>query len=122
MNDACNTSPLADHTTATVMITGDETDGVFALVAVTLPPYATGAAVHRHLHHAEGCYVIEGTLALTQNDRTTILAAGCSTFIPAGVLHTCWNPTAAPTVMLLIYRPGVTEAEAVDLARGLSGS
>jgi uncharacterized cupin superfamily protein len=103
----------------TVLATGAETGGVFALVSLTLPPYDAGPPLHCHPQQSEGCYVVAGTLALACNDSTTVLTAGSAALVPAGTPHTCWNPTAAPATVLLIYRPGVIETEALAFATGI---
>jgi mannose-6-phosphate isomerase-like protein (cupin superfamily) len=104
-----------------VLATDLDTNGSFAIVALTLPPFSPGAPLHSHLQHAEGCYVLAGTLAATQADRTIMIAAGAAVLVPPGVAHTCWNPTAAPTMVLLIYTPGGGEEELLALARGAPG-
>jgi quercetin dioxygenase-like cupin family protein len=81
------------------------TDG-YALVTLALPPYHLGLPSHQHPAHAEGCYVIQGTLAVTHDSKTITLHQGASILIPPGATHTYWNPTAAPTTVLLIYQPG----------------
>lgn len=111
----------APDATPTIFATGDETEHIFALVSITLPPHDPGLPLHCHPYHAEGCYVVAGTLALTQDGSTTIVTAHLAASIPAGALHTFWNPTASPTIVLLIYRPGVTEAEAMALVSGATG-
>jgi quercetin dioxygenase-like cupin family protein len=103
------------------LLTGADTEDIFALVAVTLPPYDPGVPPHLHFHHSEGCYVLAGTLAVTQGHQTITLAPGAAVKVPAGVRHTYWKPTAAPTTILLIYSPGVTDELAAGLAIGLSG-
>jgi len=103
---------LGEPTNVRVLLTGLQTSDRFTLVEHHLPPYDSGVPHHVHPGHSEGCYVLEGTLAVTQADCTITLAAGKATHIPASVPHTYWNPTGAPTVVLLIYMPGVA-AEAV---------
>lgn len=109
------------HAVCTVLATGAETGGAYAVVAVTLPPYAAGPEPHRHPRHVEGCYVVQGTLALTSDGYTTTLTSGASALIPPGVAHTFWNPTAATTTVLAVFRPGVDEAEAIALLHGNTG-
>ena len=111
----------APDSTPTIFATGDETEYIFTLASITLPPHDPGLPMHRHPHHAEDCYVVMGTLALTQDGSTTIVTAHSVASIPVGALHTFWNPTASPTIVLLIYQPGVTEAEAMALASGATG-
>nr|MCU0493336.1 cupin domain-containing protein [Chloroflexaceae bacterium] len=105
----------------TVLVTGAETGGAFSLVTLTLPPYHPGLPPHVHQRQAEGCYVLGGTLAFTHGDRTITLTHGASVLVPPGVPHTCWNPTAAPAAILLIYAPGCDEDEAQALASGVVG-
>ena len=104
--------------TSSVLVTGGDSGGACAIVIVTLPPYYSGAATHSHLHQSEACYVVQGTLALTQSDYMSTLLAGASAQIGAGTLHAYWNPTAAPTTILLVYRPGLDAETALKLAAG----
>lgn len=97
------------------------TDERFALVQLTLPPYHAGTAPHLHPSFTEGCYVLEGTLAVTIGEQTITLTPGTAARIPAGVLHSVWNPTAMPILMLLIYSPGPSAALADALASGAAG-
>lgn len=108
-------SGSADEIEPVVLSTGAETNGGYAVVALSLPPHAGGFAPHTHPRHSEGCYVVAGTLAVTRGDETITLAQGGSILVPPGVQHRCWNPTAASTSILLVYRPGVSEAEAMAL-------
>jgi quercetin dioxygenase-like cupin family protein len=97
----------------TVVAAGASTGGDYALATLMLPPYDTGAPLHTHPSYTEGCYVLSGTLAVTYDQRTITLTQGTSICVPPGVAHTCWNPTATPTTVLLIYQPG---GEAHDVA------
>jgi quercetin dioxygenase-like cupin family protein len=112
-------SPAQDM--STVLLSDVDTAGVFALAAITLPPYDPGAPPHTHPEHSEGCYVLAGTLALTQDQRTITLIAGTAVQVPAGVTHTYWNPTAGPTTILLIYTPGAPYEVVAALAAGRLG-
>jgi quercetin dioxygenase-like cupin family protein len=106
---------------ARVLLTGRETGGAFALLTLTLAPFSPGAPAHRHQAHAEACYVLAGTLAITRGDDTVVLSAGESLLIGAGVSHTCWNPTPRHAALLLIYTPGGAEEEVQRLARLSAG-
>jgi uncharacterized cupin superfamily protein len=105
----------------TVLLSGVDTEDIFTLVTITLPPYDPGAPLHTHLQHAEGCYVLAGTLALTQSEQTITLRAGTAVRVPEGVSHTFWNPTAEVTVILLIYTSGAPADVADALAAGKPG-
>lgn len=90
-----------------LLVAAEDTSHRFTIVSLTLPPHHPGTPSHAHPANAEGCYVLAGTLALTQGDRTMMLSAGSAAHTPAAVAHSIWNPTAAPTTVLLIYTPGV---------------
>jgi quercetin dioxygenase-like cupin family protein len=101
---------------ARVLLTGSETGGAFALARLTLAPFSPGAPAHHHLAHAEGCYVLSGTLAITSGDDTIMLRAGGALAVQPGVVHACWNPTASDATVLLIYTPGAEADEVLALA------
>jgi mannose-6-phosphate isomerase-like protein (cupin superfamily) len=88
-----------------VLLGGQETGGAFALAVLTLPPYSAGQPLHAHAASAEGHYVLSGTLAATIAERTVIVRAGEAICVAPGAAHTCWNPAAAPAVVLLILTP-----------------
>lgn len=92
-----------------LLLAARETGGAFALVTLTLPPFCAGDDIHRHQGHAEGWYVLGGSLAVTVGDRTLVLGVGETALVPPGAAHTCWNPTAATTTVLLIAIPGCDE-------------
>lgn len=104
------TSPAAHQ----LLVAAEDTSQHFTIVSLTLPPHHPGTPLHTHAANAEGCFVLAGTLALTQGDRTLMLSAGAAVRTAAGVAHSIWNPTAAPTTVLLIYTPGMP-ASAVDI-------
>src|SRR5262245_47214696 len=98
---AANSIALA-RPTATVLATPGSAGSHCTLLLLTLPPYDPGAPIHCHPDRSEGCYVLSGTLALTQGDRTVMLAPGAAATVPPGVPHTYWNPAAVSTTLLLI--------------------
>ncbi len=104
--------------TSSVLVTGSDSGGACTIVIVTLPPYYSGAATHSHAHQSEACYVVHGTLAFTQNGYMSTLLAGASAQIAAGTPHAYWNPTAAPTTILLLYRPGLDAETALRFVAG----
>lgn len=97
-------APATDHH-ETVLLSSAETNGAFAIATLTLPPHSPGLPLHAHPGYAEGHYVLSGTLAVTIAERTVIVRAGSALCVPPGVAHTCWNPAAAPAVLLLIAAP-----------------
>jgi quercetin dioxygenase-like cupin family protein len=118
MNEPTHGTSAQSRAILTVIVTNGERGNTYTVVAVKLPPHDAGTPPHRHAHHAESCYLVDGLLALTCDGYTTTLTPGAAALIPPNVLHTYWNPSAAPTIVLLIYRPRVSEAEALALAAG----
>jgi quercetin dioxygenase-like cupin family protein len=116
-----NLSPSPSGANAVVLVTGGETGGLYSVVALTLPPHDRGVSLHNHPHYGEGLYVVAGTLAVTRADEMITLPPGDSLLVRPGERHSCWNPIASATTVLLVYRPGVSEAEAISLALGASG-
>jgi len=101
-----------------VLLASHQTFGRFTLMEHRLPPYDPGGPRHMHPAHSEGCYVLEGMLAVTQDDHTITLAAGKATHTPANVPHSYWNPSGVQTVVLLIYMPGAAAELIPALATG----
>jgi quercetin dioxygenase-like cupin family protein len=99
MNDAIPPGAAA----VVPVCTRASTHEAYALATLTLPPYHPGAPLHQHPAHAEGYYIIQGTLAVTHDSRTITLTQGELVLILPGVTHTYWNPTAAPTTILVSY-------------------
>jgi quercetin dioxygenase-like cupin family protein len=104
-----------------VLAEAGDTGEHFAVVALTLPPHHSGVPAHTHLAHAEGCYVVAGSLAVTHDEQTVMLTPGRAVHIAAGVPHSVWNPTAGATIVLVIYTPGVSAALADALVAGELG-
>lgn len=92
-----------------MLVAGDDTAGTFSLVLWSLPPFWAESPMHQHNTHAEGCYVLAGSLAVTVGDQTHMLHAGQSAFAPRRTPHRFWNPTAEATTVLLIATPGCAE-------------
>ena len=90
----------------TVKASGEDTGGAFALTTLTLPPYSADAPLRATARDALGYYVLSGTLVATVAERTMIVRAGSAVYVAPDTAHTCWNPTAAPAVVLLIAAAG----------------
>jgi quercetin dioxygenase-like cupin family protein len=101
---ALGAAPAADYH-KTVLLSSAETNGAFVIATLTLPPHSPGLPLHAHPGYAEGHYVLSGTLAVTIAERTVIVRAGSALCVPPGVAHACWNPAAAPAMLLLIAAP-----------------
>ena len=62
-----------------------------------------------HVHHKddEAWYVLEGELRVRMGAEEVAVKAGASAFVPRGMAHTYWNPTAEPARYLLIMSPNI---------------
>ena len=92
--------------TLATQVSSADTAAAFVLLHVTVPPYWDECAPHCHAHTTELIYVLNGTLACTLGDTTMTASDGSTTLIRPGVVHTIWNPTAAPISYLAWFSPG----------------
>lgn len=62
-----------------------------------------------HVHHRddEAWYVLEGALRVQRGDEIVEASAGSGVFVPRGIKHTYWNPTATPTRYLLVMTANI---------------
>ena len=105
----------------TLRATGGQTGGVFALVEATVPPYFNGFGVHVHQTTTEAFYIVQGTLAFTLDEETSVVRQGSLTFVPPGKPHRFWNPSAAPATYLTYMTPAGAELYFEALAGLLDG-
>lgn len=57
----------------------------------SLPPRADGPPLHIHFHSREEGIVKQGTLGVRVGKQKTVVQAGESVVLPAGVVHNWWN-------------------------------
>ena len=69
-----------------IKMSGEDTDGTFTLIEVTLHPGAITPPPHRHAF-AELFYVLEGTLAVRIDGQRHNAAAGATVFVSGGTGH-----------------------------------
>ena len=95
----------AQVATAISKATSDATGGAFDLTEYAVPPYCAGPPRQCHGQASAACYVLDGLLAFTLNERTmTIARGGCIVILP-GMSYTFFNPTASPATFLLWRAP-----------------
>jgi mannose-6-phosphate isomerase-like protein (cupin superfamily) len=102
--------------TITYKVTSADTHGAFALIEYIAPPHFHGPALHEHARTTQMFYVLDGTLAFTLGEKTIMAARGTSILVPPRVIHTFWNPTAAPVTFLMLFSPGGLERYFEELA------
>ena len=57
----------------------------------SLPPRKDGPPLHVHFHESEEITVQKGTLGAQVGNQKTVVQAGGSVVLPAGVVHNWWN-------------------------------
>lgn len=93
----------ADHTY--VKVSAHDTDGHFTLMEDNLKStFALG--LHRHDHHAETFYILEGSLDFFVDGDWITAQPGSCLHIPPGVPHACVLTEATESArMLMIFQP-----------------
>ena len=94
--------------TYTVLLSGEQTDGRFAMLDMLIPP---GGGPPPHRHDFEECFrVLEGSLEVQVRDLPPVrLEAGESANIPANAPHSFRNPAQAPARLLCTVAPSGLE-------------
>jgi quercetin dioxygenase-like cupin family protein len=94
--------------TYTVLLSGEQTGGRFAMLDMLIPP---GGGPPRHRHDFEECFrVLEGSLEVHVRDLPPVrLEAGESANIPANAPHSLRNPAQAPARLLCTVAPSGLE-------------
>ncbi len=88
---------------AILKVTGDETDGHYAIAEVTSTP---DGFVPLHVHHAEdeGFFIIDGTVEFTVGDKSFTVGPGAFVFGPRGVPH-AYKVKSAEARILMMFSP-----------------
>jgi quercetin dioxygenase-like cupin family protein len=95
---------IGDH--QTVRLTGEDTDGKFALIESNNPP-GVGVPPHRHANEDEMFHVVEGEMTFTVGDETVLALAGTTVFLPRNVLHSFMTSgTTATKAMIMVFPAG----------------
>ena len=102
------------------LITGEQTDGRFALIEHTIAPRSLASPMHTHEHEDEYSFVLEGTVGVQIGDE--VLEAGPGTLVvkPRGIPHAFWNPGDVEARLLELISPGAFASYFADLAPLLS--
>ena len=90
---------------------------------LTIPPLGRARA-HLHEHHETAIYVISGAAAMWYGERLEQqldCRAGDYVYIPAGVPHLPYNPSATEACTAVIARTDPNEQESVVLRPELDG-
>jgi quercetin dioxygenase-like cupin family protein len=93
----------------TIKVTGAETEGRFALVEVTVPPYFADIWPHLHQETSEAIYLTQGMLAVTLGEETMVVRQGSFILVPPKQTHRFWNPAATAATFLAYFTPAGVE-------------
>ena len=91
------------------MLSGEQTDGRFALVEHPIRPRALAAPLHTHADEDEISYILEGEVGVQLGERVLRAGPGTLVFKPRGVPHAFWNPGDAPARLLELISPAGLE-------------
>lgn len=86
--------------------TGDETDGQYDIMDVTIPPGPGVTPMHVHHETDEAMLVLEGTVDVKLGDDRARLEPGAYAMAPSGLPHTYRNAGDDPARVLFIMSPG----------------
>jgi len=85
-------------------VTGEQTNGQYALAEVTVSPQA-GTPPHIHGVEHEAFYVLSGEVTFVHASGAQRVKAGGFVQIPPGAVHAYKNETASPARMLVLLTP-----------------
>ena len=91
--------------------TRHETDGVFDLFELTIPPLVHVPIPHIHRKYDETIFGLDGHMIWTLRDKPTPINRGSVLFIPRGVPHFYENRHDTPARILCLQTPGVMGPE-----------
>jgi quercetin dioxygenase-like cupin family protein len=89
--------------TYTILLTGDDTDGRYCLIAMYIPP-GGGPPPHRH-DFEESFTILEGEIEAIFRGKKTVVRAGQTVNIPANAPHSFTNASNHPARLLCICAP-----------------
>jgi quercetin dioxygenase-like cupin family protein len=90
------------------LVTGDETDGRYAMFEATVPP-GGGPPPHIHSREEESFFILEGEITFQINDQRVIAEAGTFANMPVGSIHSFRNATDKPARMIISVAPAGLE-------------
>jgi uncharacterized cupin superfamily protein len=105
------------YTRLRVVLSGEETDGAFALTEQPLEAGALAGPLHTHANADGFIYVLAGRIGAQVGDDTVEVAQGGVIRVRRGVAHTFWNSTAQQAAVLELFSPAGLERWFHELAQ-----
>jgi quercetin dioxygenase-like cupin family protein len=97
-------NPMVSSTTQ-VLLRGEQTEGLVALVEMTVPLGFTGPPLHIHSTWDEGFYVLEGEVSVQIGEKLVSATRGMFAFAPRETAHTFANHSAQDARILVLVSP-----------------
>ena len=90
---------------ARTILSGEQTEGRFALVEHPLAPRGLGSPIHTHEREDEYSFVLEGEVGVQIGDENFVAGPGTLVRKPRGVPHAFWNAGDQPARLLEMISP-----------------
>jgi mannose-6-phosphate isomerase-like protein (cupin superfamily) len=90
----------------TLNVQASDTPGGTAIMENARPAGAPANRPHRHNHHDEIWYVLEGHVTFRLGDQEVVAGPGATVIAPRGVIHQVHNAADAAARFLTINTPG----------------
>jgi len=90
-------------------VSGDETNGSWALLEYIMPPKFTGSPLHWHKATHQGIYVLDGSVTFQVGTQTFTTETGAFISVPTHTLHTFRNDQDQSARVLEIIIPSGSE-------------
>lgn len=98
-----------------------QTDGLFTLAEVRLPPRTPGPNLHVHAREDEMFFVLGGLMTVQVGDQLHEVAAGGLAWGSRGIPHAFANRAAEPLRILIMWIPGGAEGLFLEMSEYLQG-
>lgn len=89
-----------------VRATGDETDGAYDVLDLSIPPGPGVTPLHIHHENDEATLVMEGQLTVQLGDKRHVLGSGQFVNAPSGLPHTYRNSGDGTARAIFVMSPG----------------
>ena len=99
-----------------LILTGEDTNGAFALSEQPLVPRALAGPLHRHANEDGFIHVVRGCIGAQVNGTVVRAEEGSTVLVPRGMTHTFWNDADEPARVLEMFTPAGLEAWFKELA------
>ena len=99
-----------------VKVSASDTSGAYTLMEDNIKPIFN-LGLHRHDHHQETFYILEGDIEFYLDGEYIHAKAGTTIHIPKGMPHACRAMNDHPARMLMIYQPAGFDLYLEELAQ-----